>query len=143
MNRRHALLLLAGLPLATRAQTLKNLAGSLKDPLISLLSSQLGVTDNQAKGGVGSFLTLAKEKLPAADFSKITNLLPNAGKYMELAKTLGAVAGPLKNAAGLNGSLGKLGMNSDTVAKFVPTVTDFLGKAGGSTVTNLLATVLK
>jgi hypothetical protein len=143
MNRRHALLMLAGLPLATHAQTLSSLAASMKDPLIGMLTNKLGITDNQAKGGMGSLLTLAKEKLPAADFSKFTNLIPGASKYMELAKTLGAVVGPLKNVAGLNGALGKLGMNSDTVAKFVPTVSSFLSKTGGDTATNLLSTVLK
>ncbi|MGE0115774.1 MAG: DUF2780 domain-containing protein [Steroidobacteraceae bacterium] len=143
MNRRHALSLLAGLPLAANAQTLKNLTTSMKDPLMGMLTSQLGVTDNQAKGGVGSLLTLAREKLPAADFQKVANVVPGASKYMELARTLGAVAGPLKNIAGLNGALGKLGMSTDTIAKFVPAVTDFMGKAGGSTVTNLLSAVLK
>jgi hypothetical protein len=143
MNRRHTLLLLAGLPLVANAQSLSNLASSLKDPLLGMLTSQLGVTDNQAKGGVGSLLTLAKEKLPAADFTKLANVVPGASKYMALAKTLGAVAGPLKNVAGLNGALGKLGMSTETIAKFIPAVTDFMGKAGGSTVTNLLATVLK
>lgn len=143
MNRRHAVLMLAGLPLAANAQSLSNLAASLKDPLMSMLTSQLGVTDNQAKGGVGSLLTLAKEKLPAADFTKVANVVPGASKYMEMAKTLGAVAGPLKNVAGLNGALGKLGMSTDTIAKFIPAVTNFMGKAGGSTVSNLLAMVLK
>lgn len=143
MNRRNALLALAALPLATNAQTLKNLAASMKDPLLSMLTSQLGVTENQAKGGVGSLLTLAKEKLPAADFTKVANVVPGASGYMDLAKQLGAVAGPLKNVAGLNGSLGKLGMNADTIAKFVPMVSNFIGKAGGSTVSNLMAMVLK
>ncbi len=143
MNRRHALLMLAGLPVAANAQTLKNLASSMKDPLLGMLTSQLGVTDNQAKGGVGSLLTLAKEKLPAADFTKVANVVPGASKYMDLAKTLGAVAGPLKNVAGLNGALGKLGMSTDAIAKFVPLVTNFMGKAGGSTVSNLMAAVLK
>ena len=143
MNRRHALLLLASLPLAANAQTLSGLASSMKDPLMGMLTAQLGVTENQAKGGVGSLLSLAKEKLPATDFTKVANVVPGYAKYMELAKTLGAVAGPLKNVAGLNGALGKLGMSTDTIAKFVPMVTNFMGKAGGSTVTKLLATVLK
>ncbi len=143
MNRRNAVLALAALPLAANAQTLKNLAASMKDPLLGMLTSQLGVTDNQARGGVGSLLTLAKEKLPATDFTKIANVVPGASGYMDLAKKLGAVAGPLKNVAGLNGALGKLGMNADTIARFVPMVSNFMGKAGGSTVSNLLATVLK
>lgn len=143
MNRRNALLMLTSLPLVANAQSLSNLAASMKDPLMGMLTSQLGVTDNQAKGGVGSLLTLAKEKLPAADFTKVANVVPGASKYMELAKTLGAVAGPLKNVAGLNGALGKLGMSTDTIAKFIPAVTNFMGKTGGSTVSNLMATVLK
>lgn len=146
MNRRTALLALAALPLITRsgqAQSLKDLAASMKDPLMGLLTNQLGVTDTQAKGGVGSMLTLAKEKLPPADFTKVANVVPGAGKYMELAKTLGAVSGPLKNMAGLNGALGKLGMTPEVIAKFVPTVSNFMGKAGGGTVSNLLATVFK
>lgn len=143
MNRRHALLTLLTLPLAARAIDLGAVAGGLKEPLLGMLSSQLGVTDNQAKGGVGAMLTLAKEKLPAGDFGKIANLVPGASKYMELAKTLGAVAGPLKNMAGLNGALGKLGMQPETAGKFVPTVTNYLGKAGGSYVQGLLGKVFK
>jgi hypothetical protein len=62
---------------------------------------------------------------------------------MEQAKALGAVAGPLKNLAGLNGALGKLGMQPETAAKFAPTVTDYLGKAGGSGVQSMLSGMLK
>lgn len=143
MNRRHALFALIALPLAARAIDLGGIASGLKEPLMGMLTSQLGVTENQAKGGVGSMLTLAKEKLPATDFSKIANLVPGASKYMELAKTLGAVAGPLKNMAGLNGALGKLGMQPETSKSFVSTVTDYLGKAGGSGVQGLLGKVFQ
>lgn len=144
MHRRHALLALIGLPLAARAQlNLKGVAAGLKDPLLGVLTSQLGVTENQAKGGVGSILTLAKEKLSPTDYGKVANVVPGASKYLEYAKTLGAVTGPLKNMAGLNGALGKLGMGADVIAKFVPAVTNFVGKAGGSTVQTLLLSVLK
>lgn len=144
MNRRHALFALLGLPLAAQAQlNLKSAAASLKDPLLGILTSQLGVTENQAKGGVGSILTLAKEKLSPTDYGKVANVVPGAAKYLEYAKTLGAVTGPLKNMAGLNGAFGKLGMGADVIAKFVPAVTNFVGKAGGSGVQNLLLSALK
>ena len=61
---------------------------------------------------------------------------------METAKSLGAVAGPLKDLAGLNGALGKLGMNADTVSKFAPAVTKYLGKVGGDSVSKMLAGAL-
>jgi tartrate dehydratase beta subunit/fumarate hydratase class I family protein len=62
---------------------------------------------------------------------------------MDTAKQLGAVAGPLVNKAGLNGALAKLGMKPETVSKFAPTVTDYLGKIGGDSAKNLLASALK
>lgn len=143
MQRRTLLLVLSGLPLLARADGLGSLASALKDPLIALLTSQLNVNDDQAKGGMGSLLTLLKEKLSLNDFGKITKLVPNASKYMSLAKSLGAVTGPVKNKAGLNGALGKLGMDADTSAKFVPTITDYLGKLGGDTTKTLLAKALQ
>jgi hypothetical protein len=133
------------LPFAASAQTpsLGSLASSLKDPLLGMLTNRLGVTEDQAKGGIGSYLTLAQEKLAKGDFDKVAALVPGASKYMDSARKLGAVTGPLKNAAGLNGALTKLGMKSDTVSKFTPTVTNYLGTAGGSRVKNMLAGMLK
>lgn len=145
MNRRILLLATLSLPFAALAQTpsLGSLAAGLKDPLLKTLTSQLGVTEDQAKGGVGSYLLLAQEKLAKGDFDKVAGLVPGASKYMDSAKKLGAVTGPLKNLAGLNGSLSRLGMKSETVSKFAPTVTNYLGTAGGSSVKQMLAGVLK
>jgi hypothetical protein len=145
MNRRLFLFATLSTPLAAIAQTpsFGSLTSGLKDPLLKAVTSQLGVTEDQAKGGIGSYLTLAQEKLAKGDFDKVAALVPGASKYMDSAKKLGAVTGPLKNLAGLNSSLGKLGMKSDTVSKFAPTVTNYLGAAGGDGVKNMLAGVLK
>ena len=138
-----ALLSMSPVVLAGTLDALKEAAGGLSAPLGSLLESQLGVTSDQASGGLGAFLTLAQERLQTGDFDKIASLVPGASGYMETAKKLGAVAGPLKNVGGLNSALGKLGMSTETVQEFVPTVSDYLGKAGGSEVQSLLGTVLK
>lgn len=145
MDRRIVVAGLIGLPLVLHAQTgtLSSLGSALKDPLLKTLTSQLGVTETQAQGGIGAYLTLLQEKLAKGDFDKITSLVPGASKYMESAKKLGAVAGPLQNLAGLNGALGKLGMSSESTSKFVPTVTDYLGKVGGDSVQKMLAGALK
>jgi Protein of unknown function VcgC/VcgE (DUF2780) len=74
--------------------------------------------------------------------SEVASVVPGASKYVDLAKSLGAVTGPLQNLSGLNRALGKLGMKPDTVAKFVPAVSDYIGKAGGSSVQSLLSSVL-
>ena len=145
MQRRTLLAALGFLPLLAHAQTpsLESLTSATKNPLLGALTSQLGVTENQARGGVGSYLTLLQEKLAKGDFDKIASLVPGASGYVDSAKKLGAVAGPLKNLQGLNGALGTLGMNAETVAKFTPLVTNYLGKLGGPTVQSMLAGALK
>ena len=142
MTRRIVLLIALLAPLTTSAQYLDSLK-SLQDPLMGMLQSQLGVTQDQAAGGIGSILTLAQEKLIKGDFDKIAQLVPGASKYMAQAKSLGAVTGPIKDMKGLQDALGRLAMSPETRAKFVPAVTNYIGKAGGESVQKLLAGVLK
>lgn len=145
LDRRAVLLGLAALPFAAHAQIpdIGSLSSAVKNPLMGMLTSQLGITESQAGGGLGSYLTLAQEKLAKGDFDRLASFIPGASKYMDQAKALGAVAGPLQNLAGLNGALGKLGIEPETAAKFVPMVTDYLGKAGGSSMQSMLAGMLK
>src|SRR5215467_3989251 len=65
------------------------------ETLTKLLTSQLGVTSNQAMGGVGSILSLAKERLSGMDFTTLTKLIPGADSFMSAARNLGAVSGPV------------------------------------------------
>lgn len=117
--------------------------GASSNPLLGMLTSKLGVTQTQAEGGVGSILKLAQEKLVKGDFDKVAALIPGAPKYLDKAKKLGAYTSSIGNLAGLNGALGKLGISPETAAKFVPSVTDFVGKAGGSDLGAKLAGALK
>jgi hypothetical protein len=143
MNRRSLIALgLLSIPLAhAHGATLESLT-SLKDPLLKAATSQLGLTEDQAKGGVGSYLTLLQEKLSKGDFDKIAGYIPGASGYIDSAKKLGAVTGPLNDLAGLNGALGKLGMSPETIAKFTPMVTNYIGKLGGENVQKMLAGVM-
>ena len=75
-------------------------SAGLSDPLISMLTGQLNVTPDQAQGGVGSALALAKEKLSSMDFTALTKLIPGADSYMQMVKSLGAVTGPVGDKAG-------------------------------------------
>jgi hypothetical protein len=115
----------------------------MTDPLVSLLTNQLNVTANQAKGGVGSMLSLAKEKLTGPDFSSLTKYIPSSDTYIKAAQDLGAVTGPIKDQVGLQSAFSQLGMGSDMVGKFTGVLSDFVGKAGGDTAKNLLAAVLR
>jgi len=142
MNRRWILGALAVLPAVADAQ-FSNLRSLVGDPLVGALKSALGVTDAQAEGGLGSLLTLAQEKLAKGDFDKIAQVVPSTQKYLDAAKKLGAVTGPLTNSAGLDSAYSRLGIPPETAAKFTPTVLDAVGKIGGDSVRNLLAGALK
>lgn len=114
-------------------------ADSMSGSLTDVLQGQLGISESQADGGVGTMLSLANEKLNAGEFDKLAGMIPGADKYMADAKSLGAVTGKLGGMDGVNAALGKLGISPETISKFTPMVTDYLGKLGGSDVQGMLA----
>ena len=120
---------------------MQSMGGS--DALMKMITSQLGVTNNQAMGGVGSELTLAKEKMSSMDFNALSKAVPGSDTYMKAAKDLGAVTGPIGDKAGLQSAFQRLGMQSGMVDKFSGLLSDFAGKMGGDPVKNALAAVLK
>jgi hypothetical protein len=113
------------------------------ETVTKLLTNQLGVTSNQAMGGTGSILSLAKERLSGMDFNALTKAIPGSDTFMKTAKDLGAVTGPVGDQAGLTSAFSRLGMGPDMVPKFTGTLSDFVGKAGGEPARNLLAAAVK
>jgi hypothetical protein len=113
------------------------------ETVTKLLTNQLGVTSNQAMGGTGAILSLAKERLSGMDFSALTKLIPGSDTFMKTAKDLGAVTGPVGGQAGLASAFSRLGMGPDMVPKFTQTLSDFVGKGGGEPAKNLLASAVR
>jgi hypothetical protein len=119
-------------------------SGGAADTLVKLLTGQLGVTNDQAMGGVGSILSLGKERLSSMDFSTLTKFIPGADSFMKVAKSLGAVTGPVRNMTGLQSAFSKLGMGPEMIGKFAGVLNNsFKAAAGGDQAKSLLATVLK
>ena len=143
MKRRWILGAMAAAMPAIAAAQLDSLKALVGDPLVGALKSALGVTDAQAQGGLGSILKLAQEKLSKGDFDKIAQVIPGSQKYLDAAKKLGAVTGPVTNSAGLDSAYSRLGIPPEKAAKFTPTVLDAVGKVGGDSVRNLLAGAIK
>jgi hypothetical protein len=133
------LLLAAFLP---GCSSMDSMMGGQSSGLVNLLSSQLGVSETQASGGVGSILKLAQEKLSAGDFDQVAKAIPGADKYLAQAKQL-LGGGNVGDKAGLQSAFSKLGMSPDMVGKFSPIVTQFVSQSGGSQAGSLLAGVLK
>ncbi len=126
--------------------------------LIKLLTDQLGIQDNQARGGVGLIFDLVKKKLGDKEFAQVSNLVPQAQSWMgEAPKTDDAGGGLLGMAgslaskfgfddlgklAGLAAGFKKLGLDADMITKFIPVVMKYAESLGGDNLKAILAKVL-
>ncbi|MCG7862974.1 MAG: DUF2780 domain-containing protein [Candidatus Thiodiazotropha endolucinida] len=119
--------------------------------LLDSLTSQLGITTEQAAGGAGALFELAKNRLTNEDFSQIAAVVPDLDSLIAAAPSLsdatsgsGAVASMLGgesglgNLAGLATSFSQLGLSPDMIGQFTPIVLEYLQQAGGGTVMEVM-----
>ncbi|KSW24531.1 hypothetical protein AOX63_12460 [Pseudomonas sp. ADP] len=121
--------------------------------LLGALTGQLGVSDEQAIGGTGALLGLAKNKLSGTDYTQLVKAVPGLDK-LSGANALGGLGGSLGNlgGAGAKGLLGNvdsmgdvnsafstLGMDQGMTGKFASVLLDYFGKQGVSS--NLLGSL--
>lgn len=134
--------------------------------LIGMLTSQLGVKEEQASGGAGMLFKLAQDQLGSGDWSKVAGALPGvtdliskapaadtagsgASSLMGMAGSamsalgVGGAAGGLGDLAKMAGAFDSLGLDMGTVMKFAPIVMEFAKKQGGEEIFSLLAKVMK
>ncbi len=111
--------------------------------LLGTVTKSLGLSEAQANAGIGSLLSLAKEKLPADTFDKVAKAIPGADGMLKAAADAGGMTAPIGNLAGLSNQFAKLGISQEQVGKLVPAVNDAVGKTAGSDVGSALAGVLK
>lgn len=123
--------------------------GFIMNELISQLTSKIGISEEQAQGGLGGLLSLAKGQLDSDTFSKVEGAIPGAGDLISKFGNLGGgekaggLGGMLSSAtsalgmtsnlggiAGMIGSLSSLGIDLDMMKKFAPIVTGFLNEKG-------------
>jgi len=132
--------------------------------LVQMLTNNLGVNEDQAKGGAGMLFNMAKEKLGAGEFQQIADVVPGIGNLMSaaptagsggesggggamgmlagLASNLGGSAGGLGSLAALAGGFSKLGLDTEMVGKFIPQILQYVQSQGGEGVKSLLEKVI-
>jgi hypothetical protein len=125
--------------------------------LVSLLTSQLGVTDTQAEGGAGALFRAAKANMKADDFTELSAKVPEASSLIDKAPVVSdKKQGMLAGAASLMGDTGEkinaateivesfkqLGLDSDMVEKFTPVVLDYVKEKAGEASMQLLQSAL-
>jgi hypothetical protein len=119
--------------------------------LIQMLTSQLGVSGEQATGGAGALFKYANENLDADDFATIAKGVPEMDQLIDMApepenssalgKASGALGGfdkSLGGMAGLASSFESLGLDADMVSKFLPVVSDYVSSVSGDQAAALL-----
>ena len=125
--------------------------------LINMLTEQLGISDEQARGGAGLLFKMAKDKLGSGEFEQITASVPEADSLADAApgsglfeSALGGLASGLSSGesnlgdlAGLVGGFTKLGLEPDMLGNFVPIVLSFVKGKGGDAVQNILSKALR
>lgn len=124
--------------------------------LLNTLGSQLNITPEQAIGGAGAMLGLARNNLSTADYGQLTQAVPGLD-LLAGANALGGLGGLLGNGgdkqSGLNNALGTnvesrndlndafkaLGMDTGMIGQFAPLILQYLGQQGlaGSLLQNL------
>jgi hypothetical protein len=100
------------------------------------------LTSDQASGAVGSVLSLAQEKLQPSDYTQVASAVPGASSYVQKAKDVGAVTGPIGDVNGLNASYSKLGISPEVASQVTPLITQYVS-AANPTAGGLLSSVLK
>jgi Protein of unknown function VcgC/VcgE (DUF2780) len=120
----------------------KNAISSLSsEPAVTSLMQTAGVTADQAIGGLGSILSLAKSKVTPEDYSKLAAGLPSADKYIGALGGLGINSGDIKTPLDLQAAYKKLGMNDDVQQKFTPAAVNYLRSAGGEAAASVLSSL--
>lgn len=130
--------------------------------LVQQLVSNLGVQEDQAKGGAGLILKLAQDKLGGGEFAQLASAIPGSDVLLGSAPSedagtgmMGALGGMAAGMMGggqasnigtlmsLAGGFQKLGMSGDMVTKFFPVILNFVQQKGGADVANVLTKALQ
>lgn len=136
---------------------LANAAGMATElGLVNILVGQLGISPQQALGGVGSIFSVAQQRMSPGDFSQLGNSVPGMDRYLsavpqrvaqsESSGLLGVagdmMGGQLGGLAALAGSFQSLGMNPSMVGQFVPVVLQYVQTQSGAGAMSLLERAL-
>jgi Protein of unknown function VcgC/VcgE (DUF2780) len=112
-------------------ETAKSAESLASNPMVSGLTSSLGLTATQASGGAGALLGLAQESLAKEDWSKLASVIPGTSSLISEAKKLGGIS-KFGSLAALAPAFTKMGLSPDQVTKLTPAVTEQVTKAAGA-----------
>lgn len=126
------------------------------DDLIRRLKRELGVSNDQARGGLVALLRTGQQNLSRPDFEQFVADIPGADRLLREApaqSTLTSIAGGLGSLfggrsgagrwAGLAAAFTELGVDLDTARKFGPIVIDYVREHGGEDLVDKIRVALR
>lgn len=142
MMRRLLLTAIALMPLA-----LSGLAAASKPMLdqsaLGKLAQSVGISSETAQAALGSMLMLTQRRVDTGQFQQVAEYIPRWSEYIDAGRQMGAFSESISTPAQLNDAFGKLGMTPEQAGKFMPAVTDYLAKAGGPEVAEIMRGALR
>ena len=108
--------------------------------LVDSLSTDLGVTQQQAAGGAGALLAMAQNNLSGDQFSGITSKVPGLDSLLGGGSGMASsMLGNISSLQGVSKAFSALGLSPDMISQFAPKILGFLGGEGvGATALNSL-----
>jgi len=126
---------------ASTSSTTVDTALSVASGLIPALTSQLGVNNDQAQGGMGALLNVAKGSLSGGEFSSLSNGIPgietllaaapalsgksSMGGLSGIATSLGGSAAALGGIGQLTSQFEALGLSPEMISQFAKVAIDY------------------
>lgn len=136
---------------ATTATAADTSTAAQSTELVGSVMSQLGLSQSQAEGGLGSLLSLAQSNLGGNDFSQLTSSIPNADSLLAAVPSMSSdsgMSGLLSKAGDLGSSLQgtamvydafeKLGISKEYIMPMVDIAKNYLEQSGSEGTVDLL-----
>ncbi|MFT6488515.1 MAG: hypothetical protein ACJAV3_000093 [Alcanivorax sp.] len=101
--------------------------------LVDSLSTDLGVSGQQAAGGAGALLAMAQSNLSGDQFSGVLSKVPGLESLLgggEGGGMMSSMLGNISSMQGVTKAFSALGMTPEMVSQFAPKILGFLGDKG-------------
>lgn len=128
-----------------------SVAGLADNALVGNVMSQLGLSETQAAGGLGSLLSLAQSNLGDNDFSQLSDSIPGTDALLAAVPSLdsgsgmsgllskaGDIGASLQGSAMVYDTFEKLGISKDYIVPMVDIAKQYLQSQSGDGTVDLL-----
>ena len=121
--------------------------------LTGLVTAQLGVTEQQAQGGLGTLFSVAQSTLDGADFHQLSEHVPEMASLLTAAPEVSEKAQGISSLVAEAGKYGDtlksgneayaqfktLGLDAAQIPQYIEVTNQFLKKQGGTDIASLFS----